>query len=96
LFSPADTPLIPEDQKIEVVVFVGSPAIGKSTFAQKYLVSNGYEYVNQASSLHSTFLYNHMCLILVHQDTLKTKEKCVAACESALRAGKSVVIGNWA
>ncbi|CAM0136906.1 unnamed protein product [Umbelopsis sp. WA50703] len=78
LFSPADTPLIPEDQKIEVVVFVGSPAIGKSTFAQKYLVSNGYEYVNQA----------------IHQDTLKTKEKCVAACESALRAGKSVVIDN--
>ncbi|KAF7724376.1 hypothetical protein EC973_001101 [Apophysomyces ossiformis] len=31
----------------EVIVFVGYPSSGKSYFAQKYLVPEGYEYVNQ-------------------------------------------------
>jgi bifunctional polynucleotide phosphatase/kinase len=30
----------------ELVMFVGSPASGKSSFAQKHLVSKGYGYVN--------------------------------------------------
>jgi bifunctional polynucleotide phosphatase/kinase len=31
----------------ELVIFTGSPACGKSTFAQKHFVSHGYAYVNQ-------------------------------------------------
>merc|ERR1712232_311919 len=30
----------------------------------------------------------------VNQDTLKTKEKCIKACEDALKAGKSVIVDN--
>merc|ERR1712232_108733 len=30
----------------------------------------------------------------VNQDTLKTKEKCIKACEEALNAGKSVIVDN--
>ncbi|KAH8549917.1 polynucleotide kinase 3 phosphatase-domain-containing protein [Umbelopsis sp. PMI_123] len=74
LFSPSDTPLIPEGEGQEVIVFVGYPASGKSTFAHKHLVPNGYVYVNQ--------------------DTLKTRDNCIAACKAALREGKSVVIDN--
>jgi len=47
LFSPTNTPLIPDDNSPEVIVFVGFPASGKSTFAHKYLVPKGYVYVNQ-------------------------------------------------
>jgi bifunctional polynucleotide phosphatase/kinase len=47
LFSPADTPLVPEDGHQEVIVFVGYPASGKSTFAHKHLVPKGYVYINQ-------------------------------------------------
>ncbi|KAI8576798.1 hypothetical protein K450DRAFT_255004 [Umbelopsis ramanniana AG] len=72
--SPADTPLVPEDGHQEVIVFVGYPASGKSTFAHKHLVPKGYAYINQ--------------------DTLKTREKCIAACRAALAEGKSVVIDN--
>ncbi|CAO3667039.1 unnamed protein product [Umbelopsis ramanniana] len=74
LFSPADTPLVPEDGHQEVILFVGYPASGKSTFAHKHLVPKGYVYINQ--------------------DTLKTRDKCVAACRAALEEGKSAVIDN--
>lgn len=47
LFSPADTPLVPEDGHQEVILFVGYPASGKSTFAHKHLVPKGYVYINQ-------------------------------------------------
>jgi bifunctional polynucleotide phosphatase/kinase len=32
---------------LELIIFVGSPASGKSTFAKKYFVPNGYEWVNR-------------------------------------------------
>ena len=32
---------------LELIIFVGSPASGKSTFAKKYLVPNGYVWVNR-------------------------------------------------
>jgi len=58
----------------EMIILVGHPGCGKSTFSQKYLVPKGYAYVNR--------------------DTLKTPAKCLAAAESALSSGKSVVIDN--
>jgi len=74
LFSPTNTPLVPDNEEQEVIVFVGYPASGKSTFAHRYLIPKGYVHVNQ--------------------DTLKTREKCIAACQRALQEGKSVVIDN--
>lgn len=57
-----------------MIVCVGYPASGKSSFVQKHLVPKGYVYVNQ--------------------DTLKTRDKCIAACQTALNQKKSVVIDN--
>ncbi|KAJ1541216.1 hypothetical protein HK096_010359 [Nowakowskiella sp. JEL0078] len=62
------------DDKPEIVVFVGRPGSGKSTFAKKHFTPLGYDYVNQ--------------------DTLKTKEKCIKACEASVANKKSVVIDN--
>ncbi|KAJ3092807.1 hypothetical protein HK102_002374 [Quaeritorhiza haematococci] len=72
LFSPTNTPLV--GQQTELIVCVGSPASGKSTFATKFLLSRGYTHINQ--------------------DTLKTRDKCIAACEAALKSAKSCVIDN--
>ena len=43
----------------------------------------------------STFWkYNLNTYERVNNDTLKTPEKCIKACEEAVKAGKSVVIDN--
>ncbi|PKC67399.1 PNK3P-domain-containing protein [Rhizophagus irregularis] len=47
LFAPASPSLVPSDRHCEVIVFVGYPASGKSSFAEKWLISNGYVHVNQ-------------------------------------------------
>lgn len=61
-------------KQLEVIVFVGYPASGKSTFASNYLKNENY--------------------VIINQDQLKTKEKCVRACKEALASGKSCVIDN--
>lgn len=73
LHLPKDTPLANENSP-EVIVCVGYPASGKSSFVKKHLVPKGYVYINQ--------------------DTLKTRDKCVVACQKALAEKKSVVIDN--
>nr|XP_032833375.1 bifunctional polynucleotide phosphatase/kinase [Petromyzon marinus] len=72
LFLPATATLCHEEP--EVVVAVGFPAAGKSTFFKEHMVSKGYSYVNR--------------------DTLGNWQKCVAACEEALRGGHGVVVDN--
>ncbi|CAG8632801.1 9350_t:CDS:10 [Funneliformis mosseae] len=49
LFIPDSPPLVPPDGHCEVVIFVGYPASGKTSFAKKWLVNNGYVHVNQDS-----------------------------------------------
>lgn len=56
----------------EMIIFVGSPGSGKSTFWKTHLS----DYVR------------------VNNDTLKKKEKCLAAAKDACSQGKSVVIDN--
>ncbi|XP_063471027.1 bifunctional polynucleotide phosphatase/kinase isoform X13 [Symphalangus syndactylus] len=58
----------------EVVVAVGFPGAGKSTFLKKHLVSAGY--------------------VRVNRDTLGSWQRCVTACETALKQGKRVAIDN--
>lgn len=55
-----------------MIIFVGSPGIGKSTFWKNHLA----DYVR------------------VNNDTLKTKEKCMALARETCKNGKSVVIDN--
>nr|XP_006824482.1 PREDICTED: bifunctional polynucleotide phosphatase/kinase-like [Saccoglossus kowalevskii] len=71
--------LIPLDANVssttqEVIVLVGYPACGKSTFTKLHLIPKDYVHINR--------------------DTIGSWQKCVAACESALKQGKSVVIDN--
>jgi len=47
LFEPSDKPLIPEDKHLEMILFVGYPGSGKSHFAKKYLLPEGYIHINQ-------------------------------------------------
>lgn len=72
LYLPESSSLLSSDP--EVVVAVGFPGAGKSTFLQEHLVSAGYVHVNR--------------------DTLGSWQRCVAACEAALRQRKRVVIDN--
>nr|XP_035139414.1 bifunctional polynucleotide phosphatase/kinase isoform X5 [Callithrix jacchus] len=58
----------------EVVVAVGFPGAGKSSFLREHLVSAGYVHVNR--------------------DTLGSWQRCVTACEMALKQGKRVAIDN--
>lgn len=72
LYDPPSSSLV--SSSVEVVVTVGFPAAGKSTFIKEHLVPKGYAYANR--------------------DTLGTWQKCVAACEEALRNGKPIVVDN--
>ncbi|CAG8703016.1 10215_t:CDS:2, partial [Cetraspora pellucida] len=73
LFTPSSQLALPHGQ-CEMVILVGYPASGKSTFAKRWLVNDGYVHVNQ--------------------DALKTKQKCIKACETALKENKPVVVDN--
>jgi bifunctional polynucleotide phosphatase/kinase len=81
-FNPTDyiptaneqpTPLFKARAEQEVIVFVGSPASGKSTFFRENL-EGGY--------------------VRINQDTLKTRERCIAEATTHLTEKKSIVIGT--
>ena len=70
--QPVDAEICSEKQ--EVVISVGCPASGKSSFYKAHMRPKGYVHVNR--------------------DTLGSWQRCVAECNKALLAGKSVVIDN--
>ncbi|KAK7882829.1 hypothetical protein WMY93_029003 [Mugilogobius chulae] len=72
LYDPASASLVSD--KTEVIVAVGYPASGKSTFFHSHVIPKGYVYVNR--------------------DTLGSWQSCVAACERALKEGRSVAVDN--
>ncbi|EGC30954.1 hypothetical protein DICPUDRAFT_6215, partial [Dictyostelium purpureum] len=80
LIPKAETTGVPFDVKsitsddFEIVISVGFPASGKSTFAKKYFGPANY--------------------VIINQDTLKTKDKCIKAAKEALSQGKSCIIDN--
>ncbi|GHJ88845.1 hypothetical protein NliqN6_5247 [Naganishia liquefaciens] len=66
LVTPTNKPIVPTSTK-EIVLFVGYPASGKTSFFNKYFKPEGYIHVNQ--------------------DTLKTREKCLAAVRDSMTFG---------
>ncbi|GAA5905538.1 polynucleotide 3'-phosphatase [Sporobolomyces salmoneus] len=53
LFTPTSTPLLPrrdsefDDEPLDVVIFVGSPGAGKTSFYAKHFQPKGYVHINQ-------------------------------------------------
>ncbi|XP_061774917.1 bifunctional polynucleotide phosphatase/kinase isoform X2 [Nerophis ophidion] len=72
LYDPPSASLT--SNQTEVIVAVGFPASGKSTFFHAHIIPKGYVYVNR--------------------DTLGSWQSCVAACERALKEGRSVAVDN--
>lgn len=44
---PTSTPLVPPSKTKEIILFVGYPAMGKSSFYKKHFAPEGYRHVNQ-------------------------------------------------
>ncbi|CAL8360668.1 unnamed protein product [Merluccius merluccius] len=72
LYDPPSASLT--SNQMDVIVAVGFPGSGKSTFFHSHIVPKGYVYINR--------------------DTLGSWQSCVAACERALREGRSVAVDN--
>ncbi|KAK0155022.1 Bifunctional polynucleotide phosphatase/kinase [Merluccius polli] len=72
LYDPPSASLT--SNQTDVIVAVGFPGSGKSTFFHSHIVPKGYVYINR--------------------DTLGSWQSCVAACERALREGRSVAVDN--
>lgn len=69
LFSPDDKPLISSNDQCEIIINVGFPACGKTTFAKKWFVDNGnYIHVNQVKKKKS----NNFCFCKYQQQSLLT------------------------
>lgn len=64
--APSSTP--------DILLFVGSPASGKSTFFAEQLQPAGY--------------------VRINQDTLKTRDRCVAEATTLLNEDKRIAVGN--
>lgn len=47
LVTPTSSPIISASRKQEVVLFVGYPCLGKSTFFKRYFLPEGYLHINQ-------------------------------------------------
>ncbi|KAF7302998.1 hypothetical protein MKEN_01262700 [Mycena kentingensis (nom. inval.)] len=71
LFAPNNTPLVPKDPTQELVIFVGYPCLGKSTFFAKHFEPKGYKRVNQ-----DTLKTRDRCIKAV-REALEAGDKCV-------------------
>src|SRR5271170_2886118 len=72
----AESPLLPiisPSSEPDIVLFVGSPASGKSTFFRDHLAPMGY--------------------LRINQDTLKTRNRCIAEATVLLQNNSPIVIG---
>ncbi|EDR11359.1 uncharacterized protein LACBIDRAFT_316135 [Laccaria bicolor S238N-H82] len=47
LITPTSSPLLPTPLKQEIVLFVGYPCLGKTSFFRRHFLLQGYEHINQ-------------------------------------------------
>lgn len=92
--------------KLDLVLFVGPPAAGKTTFFHEHFANRDYERVNQVSRddcTHRECSEDFVGVLQIEltslalatcQDTLKTAARCLAVARGHLRAGHSVVVDN--
>ncbi|KAI9093434.1 polynucleotide kinase 3 phosphatase-domain-containing protein [Phlyctochytrium arcticum] len=79
LDEPMNSTHAPSDgHQVEIVLLVGSPASGKSTFARRH-------FVNETNRPKYTW---------INQDTLKSRERCLKETEKSLKARISLVVDN--
>lgn len=71
LFTPSTSPLVPLNGETEVLIFVGYPASGKTSFFRKFFESDKYSHVNQ-----DTLKSLKRCLEVCDQ-ALKEGKSCV-------------------
>ncbi|KAF5330357.1 hypothetical protein D9619_005663 [Psilocybe cf. subviscida] len=68
---PTASPTLPEDLQQEVVIFVGYPSLGKSTFFKQYFEPAGYIHINQ-----DTLKTREKC-VKVMKEALADGKSCV-------------------
>ncbi|KAI0811093.1 PNK3P-domain-containing protein [Irpex lacteus] len=78
--TPTNTPLLPDSPDArEIVLFVGYPAMGKSTFYRKHFEPAGYIHVNQ-----DTLRTRDKCLQAV-EESLQDGKSCVVVLDNTNR-----------
>lgn len=71
LITPTSSPLLPTPLKQEVVLFVGYPCLGKTSFFRRHFQIQGYEHINQDN------LKTRDRCIKALQSALKGAKSCV-------------------
>jgi len=71
LVTPTSSPIIPTPRKQEVVLFVGYPCLGKTSFFKRYFQSEDYLHINQ-----DTLKSRDKCVKAV-KNALESEHSCV-------------------
>ncbi|KAJ7733566.1 polynucleotide kinase 3 phosphatase-domain-containing protein [Mycena maculata] len=72
IFTPSSSPLLPNPPTQEVVLFVGYPCLGKTTFFRQYFEPAGYLHINQ-----DTLKTRDKCVRVVHEKLTDKKSVVV-------------------
>jgi bifunctional polynucleotide phosphatase/kinase len=80
---PTSTPILPHPPQQQVVLFVGYPCLGKSTFFRQHFQPEGYIHINQ-----DTLKTREKCIKAL-EETLKAGKSCVVGQSLSLLKSKS-------
>ncbi|KAF8623947.1 hypothetical protein AX15_006112 [Amanita polypyramis BW_CC] len=86
LFTPTSKPLLPPSSEQEIVLFVGYPCLGKTTFFRRFFKPAGYIHVNQDD------LKSRSNCVRTVRDVLKGKRSCIVDNTNRNRTTRKVYI----